>query len=87
MAYPECVESSLAFYVRWPDRSEIEWLRTNLHRGEMVLDIGANIGVWSLLLADVVGLENILAMEPGRVACERLRENMRLNGVFRGSSL
>ena len=80
-AYPECVESSLAFYVRWPDRFEIEWLRTHLRRGEMVLDIGANIGVWSLLLADVVGRENILGMEPGRVACARLRENFRLNKI------
>ncbi|NCY22543.1 hypothetical protein EBX31_11400, partial [bacterium] len=26
-AYPDCVESSLAFYVRWPDRLEVEWLR------------------------------------------------------------
>lgn len=80
-AYPECVESSLAFYVRWPDRSEIEWLRAHLRQGEMILDIGANIGVWSLLLADVVGRENILGMEPGRVACARLRENFRLNGI------
>ena len=80
-AYPDCVESSLAFYVRWPDRLEIEWLRQNLQKGESVVDIGANIGLWSLLLADVVGPENILAIEAGRVAAARLRENFSLNGM------
>ena len=80
-AYPDCVESSLAFYVRWPDRLEIDWLRQNLQKGERVVDIGANIGLWSLLLADVVGPENILAIEAGRVAAARLRENFSLNGM------
>jgi len=80
-AYPDCVESSLAFYVRWPDRLEIEWLRQNLSKGETVLDIGANIGLWSLLLADVVGKENVFAFEPGRVAFSRLKENFLLNGI------
>lgn len=80
-AYPRCVESSAAMYVRWPDRPEVEWLRGNLHHGEMVLDIGANIGLWSLLLADVVGPENVIAFEPGRVAYLRLKENFQLNGI------
>ena len=60
-AYPDCVESSLAFYVRWPDRLEVEWLRQNLRKGETVIDVGANIGLWSLLLADVVGKQNVFA--------------------------
>ena len=80
-AYPGFVESSLAFYVRWPDRPEIEWLRRFLRPGEVVVDVGANIGVWSLLLADVVGPENIMALEAGRVAAARLRENFSLNGM------
>ena len=80
-AYPSCVESSLAFYVRWPDRPEIEWLRSYLRPGEAVVDVGANIGLWSLLLADVVGPENIIALEAGRVASARLRENFSLNGI------
>ncbi len=86
-AYPDCVESSLAFYVRWPDRPEIEWLRSFLQPGEMVVDVGANIGLWSLLLADVVGPENIMALEAGRVASARLRENFSLNGISANRAL
>ena len=86
-AYPDCVESSLAFYVRWPDRPEIEWLRTYLKQGEVVVDVGANIGLWSLLLADVVGSENILSIEAGRVAAARLKENLSLNRIAENQAI
>jgi len=80
-AYPDCVESSAAVYVRWPDRSEIEWLRDHLCEGDKVIDVGANIGLWSLLLADIVGLENLIAFEPGRIASNRLKQNFELNQI------
>jgi FkbM family methyltransferase len=74
------VVSSALIYADWPEFAELMFLRRSLRPGELVLDVGANVGHISLLLSDVVGPENLYAFEPTPVTFARLMENWSLNG-------
>jgi FkbM family methyltransferase len=53
-----------------------------LRPGEVVLDVGANVGYYSLSAAARVGPgRRVFAFEPGPAAAARLRENAALNGL------
>lgn len=79
-AHPDCVVSSSLIYTEWPEYHELQFVRSRLRPGEYVLDVGANIGHVSLLLADIVGAERLVAFEPTPVSFRRLQENWKLNG-------
>jgi FkbM family methyltransferase len=79
-AYPDCVISSALIYSAWPEFWELRFIRQFLRPGEAVIDVGANIGHISLLLADIACPENIFAFEPTPVSFRRLQENWTLNG-------
>ena len=79
-AYPDCVVSSALIYADWPEYHELMFLRGALRSGDVIIDIGANVGHISLLLADIVGPSNIIAFEPTPVSFQRLVGNWRLNG-------
>ncbi len=50
-----------------------------LRPGDCVIDVGANIGLYSLLAASRVGRGRVIALEPDSLAAARLRENTDLN--------
>lgn len=59
---------------------EIAFVRRLLQPGMMVVDIGANIGVYSLVMARVVGMEgHVLAAEPLAGPRRHLERSLRLN--------
>ena len=66
-----------------PGRKEpwtVEWFDTQVRRGDVVYDIGANVGVFSLIAAaNLDGRGTVLAFEPGYATYARLCENIRLN--------
>lgn len=78
-AYPDCVVSSALHYSDWPEYHELHFCRRFLRRGQLVFDVGANVGHLSLLLADVIGPENVVAFEPTPVTFRRLVQNFELN--------
>jgi FkbM family methyltransferase len=80
VAHPDCVISSSLHYTDWPEYAELQFCRRNLTLGQRVIDVGANIGHFSLLLADVVGPESLFCFEPMRTAWDRLVANFRING-------
>ncbi len=50
--------------------------------GTTAVDVGANIGIHSLVLSRCVGEKGrVYSYEPSQVPCERFKENMILNGV------
>jgi FkbM family methyltransferase len=58
------------------------WVASFLRPGDVVLDIGANVGYFSLLCATRVGpTGRVIAFEPVPSIVERLRGNLALNGV------
>lgn len=57
-------------------------IRAHARAGSVVLDIGAHVGYFSLLLSNIVGSEGrVLAFEPNPDNRIRLEENLRLNFV------
>jgi FkbM family methyltransferase len=69
------------YRVRNPDKEPwtIEWLRTYIRRDEVLYDVGANVGVFSLIAALHLHAR-VFAFEPGFANYARLCENIHLNG-------
>jgi FkbM family methyltransferase len=66
---------------RMPD-ADMELLRSLAPRDATVLDVGANIGYTTLLLADAVGpAGRVIAIEPHPGNAALLRRNLRRNGA------
>jgi FkbM family methyltransferase len=64
------------------DRELIDALATALEPGQTYWDIGASIGIYSLLIAVRVGpTGRVVAFEPERRSFQRLSENIALNGL------
>ncbi|MEI6034924.1 MAG: FkbM family methyltransferase [Verrucomicrobiae bacterium] len=81
--YPDSRQASAAIYFGgWPDFWEMKFLHDYLRPGDRFVDVGANIGLYSLLAAKRVGPQGkVCAFEPGGVPAERLREACALNGI------
>ncbi len=75
-AYPDCQASSGVMYTRVPDSRDILFLRAHIREGTLI-DVGANVGLVTLLLADKV--QHALLFEPNPIAAQRARENLALN--------
>lgn len=67
-------------HVSW-NPEEYRAFRAAVRRGATVLDVGANVGAYTLMFATWVG-ENgrVFAFEPAPDACAGLRTHVRLNG-------
>lgn len=60
----------------------IGFMRQNVKPGMVALDIGANVGYFTLLLAKLTGaLGRVYAFEPSLSTSNLLRENVSLNGI------
>ncbi|MBE7383319.1 MAG: FkbM family methyltransferase [Leptolyngbya sp. SIO1E4] len=46
---------------------------------DVVIDVGANVGALTLLMATVANQGKVIAIEPGPPICSRLRNNLKLN--------
>ena len=81
--YPDSHSASAAIYFSGlPDYREMRFLQRYLRAGDVFVDVGANVGLYTLLAASLVGKEGVVhAFEPGRKVCQRLRENVALNGL------
>jgi len=75
-AHPDCQASSAVMYTRIPDSRDILFLRAHIRAGTLI-DVGANVGLVTLLLADRV--QHALLFEPNPIAAQRARENLALN--------
>jgi FkbM family methyltransferase len=81
-AYPDSAAASGVIYFDYPDWLEMKLLEKLLRPGDAFADVGANIGVYSLLAYGRVGRAGtIAAFEPSALAAARLEENFGLNGM------
>src|SRR6266516_4022515 len=51
LAHPDCVVSSALLYADWPEYPELTFIRRTLHRNDLIIDVGANVGHILLLLS------------------------------------
>lgn len=72
-------DAKMLFGSRGRDRIELEVLRKYVEDGGVFVDIGANIGYYSLMAA-VFGASRIIAIEPNPPAYARLEFNIAANG-------
>lgn len=69
------------FTPRLYDRAEYDFIQTNLRPGGRFVDVGANVGLYSLWAAKAAGPEGrVLSLEPNPAALTRLRFNIESNG-------
>jgi FkbM family methyltransferase len=66
-------------YADYPEFVELRFIRSFLKRGDIVIDVGANVGHIGLLLSDIVEPTDIYAFEPTPITYARLRENWKKN--------
>jgi FkbM family methyltransferase len=60
----------------------VAWLRRDLRPGDVFLDVGANIGIYTVLAAHLVAAEGrVVAVEPHLPNAVRLLENIDANGL------
>jgi FkbM family methyltransferase len=76
IVYPESDVSAAFIYYRVPDAHDIAFLRAHINGG-VFIDVGANVGSVSLLLADKI--DAAILFEPNPIAAARARENIALN--------
>lgn len=69
--------ASKAVYANPPDWPEMLVWQQRLAPGDLFIDVGANVGTYALWAGDL-GAE-VIALEPGPFAVERLRRNIALN--------
>jgi FkbM family methyltransferase len=59
---------------------ELRYLHHKLHPGDVFIDVGANIGLWTLVAASSVGpCGRVFSFEPNPATFDKLAENIRLN--------
>jgi FkbM family methyltransferase len=81
--YPDSEQSSAAIYFHgMPDYWEMSFAKAYLRSGDAALDIGANIGVYSLLFASLVGRDGIVhAFEANEHSAKRLAAQLEHNNL------
>jgi FkbM family methyltransferase len=78
----ENIDSALLFYPQLYEHHEIRFLRDHLREGDVFLDVGANVGFYSLIASRLVGRSGgVLAIEADPVSYQKLCLNLELNGA------
>lgn len=64
------------------ERSEREFIKSYLKNGDCFIDVGANIGLFSLIAANTVGPEGkVYGFEPSRKIFQRYLDNININDL------
>ena len=75
------VDSALLIHPAY-NEAEISFLREGLGEGGNFVDIGANIGLYSVALGNTLrGSGRVISIEPNPICVERLRANLSLNDL------
>jgi FkbM family methyltransferase len=72
--------ATAAWYVGLTDFREMGFALHLLRPGDLMADVGANVGVYAVLAAGVAGAE-VVAVEPAAATLPALGENIRLNDL------
>lgn len=82
LVYRGSTAAAAVAYLGWPDWDVMHFLRSVLRPGDGFIDVGANVGVYTLLAASCVTRRgHLIAIEADGTNVERLLENLALNNV------
>src|SRR5215831_453940 len=79
--HPNNTSASGVLYARLFDYDEMHFLLRYLRPEDNFLDVGANVGVYTILASAVVTRGEIHAFEPSTQTRLRFQENIRINGL------
>lgn len=78
--YTDLIQRHL-YFLGYFELREARFVRSILREGDRVIDVGANIGWYTLLAARAVGpAGHVIAFEPASAAHDHLQSNIALNG-------
>jgi FkbM family methyltransferase len=78
----EFVDCALLLFPHLYDADELEFMKGNLEQGDVFMDLGAYIGLYSLAASGMVGDEGmVIAVEPDPQSFERLRHHLEINAI------
>lgn len=80
LCYPNSSYGSLVFYTKLPDYRQQKYLLDSLTSNSVFLDIGANIGVYSILASTVIKEGKIYSFEVLENTLKCFRQNIAING-------
>ena len=70
------------YFVDYSDLNGISYLKKQLKAGNVFIDIGANIGAYSLIASKLVGSNGkVVSFEPVTSICKQLKQNIKLNNL------
>ena len=76
------IEERRAVSLFHKEAGTVSWLRNSLKAGQVFVDVGANMGLYTVLAAQLVGPDGkVFAFEPHAVNFSSLMENIALNGL------
>jgi len=79
ICYPQSSFGGLIVYSTYPEYSETKLVQKLLRENSLFIDVGANIGYYSLLAASVIKKGKIFAFEVEKRALNNFYENINLN--------
>ncbi len=82
ICYPNNSYGSFVVYANFPEYEELNFLHQVIHDGDIVIDVGANIGSESVLAASKGQNVKVFAFEPTDSLVPLLEENRAINGFF-----
>ncbi len=65
------------YYYGYPDYEEMNFIKSNINENDLLVDIGANEGGWTILAASIKA--KVIAVEPIPETVKLLLENIKLN--------
>jgi FkbM family methyltransferase len=75
----ECVDGNLYFSPQLYDKIEINWLKNRMPYDGVFVDVGGNIGFWSLYFASMFPRSKVIAIEANPDTFNILNENIMIN--------
>lgn len=81
--YPttNAVDSAILLHLNY-NKDEIDFLKQGMSKDSTFVDIGANIGLYSVAVGNhLSAVGSVVSIEPNAICCERLRYNLSLNGL------
>lgn len=75
-------ETTALFAPQFYDVAEFAWLRNNLDDNSVFVDVGGNVGLYSLVAAHNNPTTQVIAVEPNAALTERLRFNAASNKLI-----
>ncbi len=83
LAPSEYVDSSLLFSPQFYEPNEISFIKQVLKPGKCFIDIGANIGIYSLIASKQIGKNGkVFAIEADPFTYKKLLTNIKLNSIY-----